>query len=538
MKGIKILDCTLRDGGYLIDSRFGESGIKGLIQGLTSSGMEIIEVGFLKDEPHVAGSTVFNNASQIENYLPQDRRSASYVCLADYSRYSIEKLEPYTGASIDGVRACFFKNEQDGVMEFCRKIKEKGYKLYVQPVDVLGYSDYELIQLISQVNSLGPEAFSIVDTFGSMYPEDLERVVHLIHHNLDSKISLGFHSHNNLQMSFSLAQTFVRLMQGKREIFVDTTLEGMGRGAGNTHTELMGHYLNRRYQGCYDLDVLLDLIDNYIDGYKKEHKWGYSIPYFVAGTNSTHVNNVNYLVKKAGLASRDINFILNDLAPEKRKRYDYNELEERYLELLKIPFDDTDELERLREKLSKRDIVMLLPGRTVIDCEEKIKEYCQRVSPVVISVNMILPGYPIDYLYFSNKNRYNQWIAEKTFADYKKIVTSNISTESEENRYIINFKRLIKTGWSHMDNSGILLLRLLDMLDVGSIAIAGFDGFEQDTQEHNYAIGTLEKMRNIEDAVKANDDIGSMLRDYMNVRKSKCPIVFLTQSRFEDMMKK
>ena len=89
-----------------------------------------------------------------------------------------------------------------------------------------------------------------------------------------------------------------------------------------------------------------------------------------------------------------------------------------------------------------------------------------------------------------------------------------------------------------MDNSGILLLRLLDMLDVGSIAIAGFDGFEQDTQEHNYAIGTLEKMRNIEDAVKANDDIGSMLRDYMNVRKSKCPIVFLTQSRFEDMMKK
>lgn len=78
----------------------------------------------------------------------------------------------------------FSKHERYDVIPFCKKIKEKGYKLYVQPVDILGYSDHELLELIDMVNEIEPYAFSIVDTFGSMYKEDLQRVFFLIHHNL------------------------------------------------------------------------------------------------------------------------------------------------------------------------------------------------------------------------------------------------------------------------------------------------------------------------------------------------------------------
>ena len=166
MKRVNILDCTLRDGAYLIDSQFGNTAIKGIIEGLTESGIDVIECGFLKDEPHREGTTIFNNAAQLRSFLPTDKRHSSYVCLADYSRYHIDNLEPYDGTSIDGVRACFFKNERFEVIDFCKAIVNKGYKLYVQPVDILGYTDAELLDLIEKINELEPYAFSIVDTFG------------------------------------------------------------------------------------------------------------------------------------------------------------------------------------------------------------------------------------------------------------------------------------------------------------------------------------------------------------------------------------
>lgn len=88
MKRVQLLDCTLRDGGYLVDAQFGNTVIKGMIKGLSESGIDVVECGFLKDEPHQKGSTIFNNAAQLRPFLPEDRRQTSYVCLADYSRYT------------------------------------------------------------------------------------------------------------------------------------------------------------------------------------------------------------------------------------------------------------------------------------------------------------------------------------------------------------------------------------------------------------------------------------------------------------------
>lgn len=88
-------------------------------------------------------------------------------------------------------------------------------------------------------------------------------------------------------------------------------MAGMGRGAGNTNTELIMQYMNRKYNSGYDIDTVLDLIDNYIDGIRNTCTWGYSIPYYLAGSYSAHVNNISYLTAKAGISSRDINYILN-----------------------------------------------------------------------------------------------------------------------------------------------------------------------------------------------------------------------------------
>lgn len=537
MKRVNILDCTLRDGGYLVDAQFGNTAIKGIIKGLTESGTDVIECGFLKDEPHQDGNTIFNNAAQVRAYLPKERRQASYVCLADYSRYTISNLEPYDGTSIDGVRACFFKNERYDVIEFCKEIVKKGYKLYVQPVDILGYTDAELLELIEMVNPMEPYAFSIVDTFGSMYKEDLQRVFYLIDHNLTASSGIGFHSHNNLQMSFALSQEFIEMTQGLRNVVVDATMSGMGRGAGNTNTELVMQYLNRKYNAGYDIDAVLDLIDNYVDSIRSVCEWGYSIPYFLAGSYSAHVNNIAYLTSKAGISSRDINFILNRIGSEARTRYDYDLLENAYVDYLGAIKDDTAEIDTLKKALSGKDILLLLPGRSILTHKEFIDSYCKDKTPVVISVNLLSPDYPIHYAYFSNKKRYNYWKNSSRFAQYHKIVTSNVVKEAGENELIVDFTRLVKCGWEQLDNSGILLLRLLDLLDVASIAMAGFDGYSHNSGD-NYAQKIMEKTRNMVGADEANRGVASMLEDYKNTRISQCPIHFLTPSRFEDIFER
>ena len=256
MKHAMLLDCTLRDGAYLIDKRFGDNNITGIISGLVKTGIDCIEIGFLQDEGFGEGKTVFRNSADAERYIPETRNGCIFTVLADCSRYSIDNLEQHTGRSFDAVRECFFKAERFVALENCRKIKEKGYKCFVQPVDILGYTDAELIELIQLVNEVEPYCFSIVDTFGSMYQEDLHRVFELLHHNLAPVCRIGFHSHNTMQLSNALSQEFVRMTYGKRSVVVDGTISGMGRGAGNTPTELIAQYLVSQWGYSYDMDTL------------------------------------------------------------------------------------------------------------------------------------------------------------------------------------------------------------------------------------------------------------------------------------------
>lgn len=335
MTHVRILDCTLRDGGYAVDSQFGDSVIRKMIHGLIDARVDVVECGFLQDDPHVSGSTKFNHAAQLREYLPEARANTSLVLLADYSRYRIAQLEPYDGSSIHGVRACFFKHEfveaREGVLAFCRQIMVKGYDLYVQPVDALSYNEAEWCDLIYQVNLLKPKAFSIVDTFGSMYSSDLERIFKLSHQILTPEIHIGFHSHNNLQLSFSLALELIRLSQlSEREIIIDATVFGMGRGAGNTNIELLMHYLNQHYGKDYDLDITCDLYDNYISPLRALHVWGYSMAHFLAGAYSAHTNNISHLLQKNNINSKTIHTVLSAISPDLRKRYDYEKLDQAY----------------------------------------------------------------------------------------------------------------------------------------------------------------------------------------------------------------
>lgn len=534
MNHAKILDCTLRDGAYIIDKKFGENNIQGIIKGLIDTKIDIIEIGFLEDEGMEEGKTVYLNADQAKKYTHYRSDNVEYTVLADYSRYKIDNLEENPGDSFHSVRACFFKDEKEKVLGFCEKIKEKGYKLYIQPVDILSYEDEEIIELVKKMNIIEPDCFSIVDTFGSMYEEDLLRVYSIISHNLISSCQIGFHSHNNLQMSSALAQSFLKMSFGKRNVIIDSTICGMGRGAGNTPTELIVQYMVSKLNYSYNMDALLDIIDEYMDNIRTRCNWGYSTSYFIAGSYSAHVNNIAYLKQKSTIASKDIRYILNKIGSQARKKYEYDLLEDTYVKHLQSNIDDSFNIMELTKYLKEKNVVMILPGNSVSRNIERIEKYIVEKNATVIVVNYINQEIKADYLYFNNINRYRKCLGDNELVNYKKIIVSNIKQIGEENETIISFNRLIKCGWEYMDNSAIMLLRLLDIVQPISIGIAGFDGYSNKmTDTPNYANEQLELSNIYDNYESINREIESMYHDYLTTRKYNIPINFITESRFK-----
>lgn len=534
MQHAKLLDCTLRDGAYLVDKQFGENVIKGIIDGLVKSRVDFVEIGFLQNEGFGEGKTVFKNGADAAKYVPSKHENTMFTVLADYSRFNIDNLDPNPGNTFDAVRACFFKNERYDVIEFCKKIKEKGYKVFVQPVDILGYTDEEILELLCLVATVEPYCVSVVDTFGSMYQEDLERIFYLLDHNLPIDCKIGFHSHNNMQMSSALSQAFLRLSFGHREVVVDATLSGMGRGAGNTPTELIAEYMVSKLRYNYDMDAILDAIDTYMPGIRSRCTWGYSTPMFIAGSYSAHVNNISYLLNKNCVDSKGMRYILNKIGSISRKRYDYDLLEQTYMEYIAAEYDDSNDIAFLKSNLSKKNILIIAPGPSSIENIDLIETYMDKTENiVVITVNYIPDNVDVDYVFISNVNRYSYWRNSSKFHKTPKIVTSNVEKGDIDNMHVVSYRRVIKCGWENMENATILLLRLLDDLDINSIAIAGFDGYEYNQSLHkNYAQTNLELEGAFEKAVTVNREISEMIDDYISTRKLKAPIKFVTPSRF------
>ena len=223
--------------------------------------------------------------------------------------------------------------------------------------------------------------------------------------------------------------------------------------------------------------------------------------------------------------------IIESLSPDDRKKYDYDLLEQKYMENQNRIVEDEDVLAMLRKEWEGRELLLIAPGRSSLSQMEQIKVYIQEKHPVVIGVNAIIPGYTYDYLFMVNAVRYHyaKEVYTEQFLQTKKILLSNIKTAAEENEWIINFNRVTKRGWEHFDNAVINMLRLLDKLHMEKTAIAGFDGFRHQYNE-SYADISLPTLNPNNQWDALNDEIADMFRDFQS--SSGMQVEFLTESIF------
>ena len=364
MSKIQVLDCTLRDGGYCNNCRFGFDNERKIVHGLVEANIDIIECGFLMNTvEYEKDVTKFTSLDEVAKIIPQNKEGKTFVMLTDYGKYRPEDLPEYDGTSVDGLRVAFHKKDRVAALEECKAIKSKGYKVFVQAMVSLSYTDEEFLDLIRRVNELEPYAFYIVDSFGMMKRKDLTRLFYLVEHNLNENIKIGFHSHNNMQLAYSNAQSLIDL-HSDRELIIDASVYGMGRGAGNLNTELFVQYLNDNADGNYDIKPLLSIIDEILNEFYQRNYWGYSLPNYLSAAHNAHPNYAGYLDDKKTLTVENMNEIFDMMEEDKKVSYDKDYIEELYLRYMATGKSQEEHKTELIENLRGKTVLLIAPGKS------------------------------------------------------------------------------------------------------------------------------------------------------------------------------
>ncbi|MBT5492510.1 3-deoxy-manno-octulosonate cytidylyltransferase [bacterium] len=523
MKNINILDCTLRDGGYINDWSFDDKDSFKTIQKLINANIEIIECGFLDEEKGKnKNCTRFKSMQDLENLVKDIdiKDNQMLVAMVEYTKYDIDTLPELTKDSkVKGIRFSFRKSDFQKALLEMPKIKAKGYELFIQPISTLSYTKEELEYLLKTVNPLQPYAVYVVDTQGSMFSDDFKKLYEDMDKILDDTISLGFHSHNNMQLSYSIAITFIEIAKNKN-IIIDSSVYGMGRGAGNLNTELLADFINKKINLKYNIEEILELIDGYYYNIYKTQGWGYSLPHFLSASLECHPNYASYLLDTKHLTINEIQRIMAQV-PDNEK-YEYNK---QYIEKLYVNYNENKQETINEPSLNKDKKVLLLgSGKNLNEKIDEIKN--NKTKYLIISLNHIPKDIRPDYYFFSSQKRYNDFSDD---LDHNKVIVSN--NIKSKAKYKVEYKNLSHIESLHNDNSAIMMINHLIQNQFTSVNVAGVDGFS--TTNENY---TYDEKDSLTDA-KSINELNESIQKAIKILSKSIKIDFITSSLFESKSK-
>lgn len=477
MNKIKLLDCTLRDGGYCNNWIFGDKNINLIIESLVNAKVDIVECGFLTEkEESDTNRTKYTDLKQLDSIYASKLLNTKLVVMINYGEYNIDYLPLKDESLVEGIRLAFHKKDAFIALEEARKIKEKGYKVFLQPMISMNYKDDEFLDLIKKVNILEPYAFYIVDSFGTMMENDLLRYFFLSEYNLKDTIMLGFHSHNNLQMAFANSREFVQLSTD-RTLIVDATIMGMGRGAGNLNLELFLDYINKRFPAQYNLKPILYIIDEVLTKFYMRKYWGYSLPNYLSARHNIHPNYAVYLESKQTLTLESMEYILKAINEEKAGSFDKKYIETLYINYMGKGSEYKNELIDFGTELREKHVLIIAPGKSLENELSKVKKFIAENNLTVIADNFNGSFLETDYIFISNQRRYRKL---NNIDSNKIIITSNISDDNVLVK--LNYKDLLIENEIIKDNSVLMLINYLYKNGVKDIVLAGVDGYSDKTE--------------------------------------------------------
>lgn len=322
---VKILDCTLRDGGIVIDFNFGEERIQSIKKSLEDTGIEYIECGYINENSTSSKEkSSFNNDVDIKNNFLKSGKfgNIKYFAMIDYGTFNFNNLQKRSKMGIDGIRLAFHKKDMYNAINEAKIIISKGYELFIQPMVTTKYSDDEFIELITLCNTelSSAKAFYIVDSFGQFDNMSLLHKLDIADRYVSNNMKIGFHAHNNRQMAFSNALSIIS-HSTTHDIIIDSSIMGMGKGAGNLCTELIMpklNYENRKY----NINSIHKQISEYFSKIIKTNPWGYCLDFYLSSIYGCTPSYVKIFMKDKRVTTDILIDLLKNIPEEKQDACD------------------------------------------------------------------------------------------------------------------------------------------------------------------------------------------------------------------------
>ena len=281
---IKVIDCTVRDGGLMNKWQFEDQFVRSVYHALSEAGVDYMEIGYLSSENAFSrdeyGPWRFCAEEDLKRIIGDTEKKIKLSAMADIGRIEYDDIPPKSESSLDMVRVACYVHQIDKAIALAHHCIEKGYETTINLMAVSTVGLRDLNEALEDLNKSKVPIIYLVDSFGAFYSEHIDTLGAKYFERMPDK-TIGIHCHNNQQLAF--ANTISAIINGVN--FLDATLYGIGRGAGNCPLELLLSFLKNPK---FKVRPIIKCIEEDIFPWAKKIDWGYSVPYMVTGVLNQH----------------------------------------------------------------------------------------------------------------------------------------------------------------------------------------------------------------------------------------------------------
>ena len=487
---IKLLDCTLRDGGYYNNWFFKKELINEYLKVMGMLKIDYVEIGFrFLDKIKTKGECAYSDETFLRTLkIPKNLKIGIMINASDFvgQKNILELAEKNfinkQKSIISFIRIACHHHEVKEVMPLVNWLKKKGYEICVNIMQIPELSSNEIKNTVNEVKKSKADVLYFADSMGSLDSDKTKKIIKQI--KSVWKKSTGIHTHDN--MGKALENSLVAINNSVN--WIDCTVTGMGRGPGNTKTEHLVLELNRKNNNLINL---FNLIKKYFEPLKKKYRWGSNPFYYFAGLNSIHPTFVQEMLSDDLFDNEDIYYNLKYLSSVGGKKYS-----KELITLGKNYYKKTSmgEWEPI-SVLKNREVLIIGPGESVIKHKLKLLKFIKKNKPIVLILNAINP-IPIKYVYANvvchtlrllsdiSKYKKSKKYLIAPFSSFSKNIKSRISAKK-----MLNFGLQVKNNKFKFEKNRVVLpnsLAITYTLGICTsgkckkIIFAGLDGYNKD----------------------------------------------------------
>lgn len=517
---MKLLDCTLRDGGYNNQWAFGANNIDYIIENLVLSNVDIIELGYFDytvkfDEDR----TIYNSILQLNRYINKFPET-EFALMVDHKKNLFKELDHSFPRDML-LRYAFHKEDINDALEQITRLVAAGFRVYVQPMVTNNYSSQELSELIQRINVIKPLSLYIVDSFGSLTTLELLVIIDTFKQSLDRSIIVGFHAHENRGLSMANGTLFMHeLSTSQYDYVLDSSINGMGRGAGNLKTEFILDELIIRGK-TYHLEPIFNVIDNYFDVHHPKRAWGYSLTKQLSGRINAHPNYAIFLEDIGLLTYSQVDLLLKKIEVSKRIRYDESYIANLYKNEVTNNYREIE-----LPDFNGKKVVIIAPGNESVKFDYNSFILKNIGDVAFLAVNHQPEHFLVDFVIITKIKRYSSSILR---SGSKLIVTDDIDLNDNKvanKKYIVGRNKIMNDYSAVEDNAGLMSISLAIISGASSIGLIGFDGYTKSSRNVIESILDVSISSNRID--KINDGMRKALLNFSKI----VAIDFITNSLY------